>query len=889
MKQAVIKTTLLFILIFSFLGTNAQRDHEGWKAGVARKVITPEQAMWMAGYASREEPAQGKLHDLWAKALVLEDADGKRAVMISTDLLGMTEEITGRIKTRLKEKFSLSTEQLMINSSHTHSGPVLHNALKDIYPLDANEKEKIEKYTHWLEDQIVKLVGEAIRDVEPVEIFSKNGVARFQVNRRNNKSPTLHQQSDLNGPNDYAVPVIKVVNKSEKLKAIAFGYACHPTVLNGYQWSGDYPGFAQIELEGYYPGAIAMFFQGTGADQNPLPRRTIPLAQQYGRILAAAVDRVLQEEMQQLSPKLITAYAELELPLADMPTKVELVQLTASESGWEQRWANRILGQMKSDRPFQTSYPLPMQWWQLGEQTIIGMGGEVVIEYAIKFKQLFGSDIFVLGYTNDVMAYIPSKRILAEGGYEGKIAQRVYGLPANWSPNIENLIFDGIEKLALEVGIEPHGMMAKISNQSLVARPYFSGFIDAHDTYNAISSASDGNIYYVLSSAAHDKGGQMYAYYPEADSTAFLADLTDICGEEEAKAIAQGKSHVNFYEMDGKLYFATHVGYYEMIDGMERLPVNPPKDFKLYLGGHLVSYDLKSKQFEDLDIAPDGEGVITMTLDKQRGQIYGITWPKGYFIHYDIAKDTLRNLGLVSANGEAGTPGDDYRVLCRSMFVDNRDGVVYYSTAEGDIYSYDPDSHTIEKVEGVDLKLDYFGKYDFTRPGSMGYNWRRITWHPKEEVAYGVHGNSGYLFKFDPKKRVVEVVDRITSELSKRSGIFDQFSYGYLGFELGPDQNTLYYLTGGPVYIDGKRVKGKDHIAMGAARGIENLHLVTYHIPTGQYIDHGPVFYEDGSQPTYVNSIAIDKQGNVYTLARFGHNGKIIEDLVKIQNPFRKK
>jgi len=422
--------------------------------------------------------------------------------------------------------------------------------------------------------------------------------------------------------------------------------------------------------------------------------------------------------------------------------------------------------------------------------------------------------------------------------------------------------------------------------EALFAKEYYSGFEFAHDTYNAISTASNGNVYYVLSSAECDIGGQMYVYNPENDQTKWIADLTNICGEKDAKAISQGKSHVNFYEMNGKLYFATHVGFYEIIDGMERLPVHPPEGFSLYPGGHIVSYDLADGKFEDLCIAPDGEGIITMTLDADRGQIYGITWPKGYFIHYDIEKDKLKNLGLVSANGEAGIPGQDYRVLCRSMFVDHRDGAVYFSTSEGDIFRYKPGFNSPEKVEDVNLQLDYFGEYDATHPGSMGYNWRRIVWYAAEGVAYGVHGNSGYLFRFDPKIPKIEIVERITSEPSRKSGMYDQFSYGYLGFELGPKNETLYYLTGGPIYIDGKRVTGLDEIAMGAAKGLENLHLITYTIPSKKYIDHGPIFYEDGEIPTYVNSIAIDKAGNVYTLARFEHNEKVIEDLIKIPNPF---
>jgi hypothetical protein len=422
----------------------------------------------------------------------------------------------------------------------------------------------------------------------------------------------------------------------------------------------------------------------------------------------------------------------------------------------------------------------------------------------------------------------------------------------------------------------------------LIAKVYDSGFSKAHDTYNSISLAGDGKIYYVLSSDSIDVGGKMFVFDPLTEQIEFLGDLTEICGEKSLRAIPQGKSHVRFYERNGKLYFGTHVGFYELIDGMDRLPQNPPVGYKVYPGGHFLSYDVTTKQFEDLAIVPGGEGIVSMTMDKDRGHIYGITWPTGNFIHYDVDRNNLRNLGPTSAKGEAGLPGDDFRSLCRSLFVDPTTGTVYFSTSEGDIFSFNPGDDCLTKLKDVDLRLDYFGKYDPKRPGSMGYNWRKIFWYQPEKLAYGVHGNSGYLFHFDPAALKIELVERITSELSRKSGMYDQFSYGYLGFQLGPDEETIFFLTGGPIYINGKRLKGNDEIAKGAAKGLENLHLVTYNIPRQKYQDHGPVFYENGDRPLYVNSIAVGSDGNIYTLARINRNNSTVTDLISIPNPLFK-
>ena len=426
---------------------------KGWKAGVAKVIITPKESVWQAGYASRTHASEGKLHDLWAKALALEDENGKKCVLVTTDMLGFPKAMSDRIRMQLDAKFGLAKAQIILNSSHTHSGPVLDDALHDIYPLDAKEEAKIARYSRQLEAQIIILVGQALKDLEPVELFAQNGVTRFQVNRRNNKEASLREQTELKGPNDYAVPVIKVVTANGKLKAVAFGYACHPTVLDIYQFSGDYPGFAQIELEKAHPGVTALFFQGAAGDQNPLPRRTISLARQYGRELAAAVDRVLEEPMRSLPAQLQTAYSEIALPLSAPPTEAELIKTQSETIPYLQRWATRMLAEMKQGKPFLSAYSYPLQIWKLGDQPLFSFGGELVIEYAIECKKRFGPDLFVMGYSNDVMGYIPSATILKEGGYEGASSQMVYGLPSVWDASVPELIYAEIDKLAQQIGI----------------------------------------------------------------------------------------------------------------------------------------------------------------------------------------------------------------------------------------------------------------------------------------------------------------------------------------------------------------------------------------------------------------------------------------------------
>jgi hypothetical protein len=452
------------VLIFPRSSTTAA-ESALWKAGTATVDITPTQPQWMSGYGGRTKPAEGTLHKLYVRVLALEDAGGHRAVVMATDLLGIPQSIYDNISARLQRAFGLKRDQIMIHASHSHCTPVLRNHLYDAYPLPDSQRPVIEKFSSELEAKIEQTVGEAFGRLAPATLSAGQGVTRFAVNRRNNPEasvPNLIQAGALKGPVDHDVPVLSVTGTDGKLKAVVFGYACHNTVLSFYQWAGDYAGFAQNALERSHPGAVALFFMGCGADQNPLPRREVYQAERYGHMLAAAVEEVLLQKPAPLAPQLRTAHEFATLKMGDAPTREELEQGAKEKPSTLQRWSARLLGELQAGKTLARSYPYPVQVWQLGgSQLWIALGGEVVVDYALRFKGEFGRGTWVAGYANDVMAYIPSKRVLDEdkpprapgrSGYEGNTSMYVYGQPAHrWADDVEFTIATSVQKLVGQV------------------------------------------------------------------------------------------------------------------------------------------------------------------------------------------------------------------------------------------------------------------------------------------------------------------------------------------------------------------------------------------------------------------------------------------------------
>jgi hypothetical protein len=415
-----------------------------WKAGAAKAKITPAKPMWMSGYSSRDKPAEGTLHDLWAKALVLEGPHGTRAALVTLDLVGLPRGLSVAIRDEVARKHGLPREAVLLASSHTHTGPVVGSNLNAMYFLDGEQQKLVEEYAVELQKNVVAAVGSALADLAEADVAWGNGRATFAVNRRTNKEadvPKLREEGRLKGPVDHDVPVLSVRGKDGKLRAVVFGYACHATVLSFMRWSGDYPGFAQIALEQAHPGAVALFWAGCGADQNPLPRRTVAHAEEYGRKLADSVEAVLAAPMTPVGGKLACAYAEIDLPFDDLPSREALVKDSTAPDRYVASRAKLLLKEIEKAGSLRGSYPYPVQAWRLGpDLTLVALGGEVVVDYALRLKKELGPGTWVAGYANDVMAYIPSLRVLKEGGYEGGGAMVYYGLPTVWGPKVEERI-----------------------------------------------------------------------------------------------------------------------------------------------------------------------------------------------------------------------------------------------------------------------------------------------------------------------------------------------------------------------------------------------------------------------------------------------------------------
>lgn len=456
LSELFVLAVLLLLAPRNGLGQDSAKSDDAslFRVGVSRANITPRESMWMAGYASRKAPFSEILQDLWAKAVVITDHNDHHIVLVTLDLVGIERALGDTICERLQKNHGLQRSQICLATSHTHSGPVVGMNLRAMhyFQLEQSEQKKILDYSNELVEKIATAVASAFENRQVAMLEYGEGATQFAANRRNNKEgdvPKLRAEGKLVGPIDHSVPVLVAYDAQHQPLAIVFGYGCHSTVLSGDKICGDYPGFAQVELEKRFPGATALFWAGCGADINPIPRRDERLAELYGRMLATEVESVmLTQKMKSASGPIVSHFELLPLKLATLPTPEELKTQTQSANIYEAMRAKLLLEQIAQGQPLSPTYPYPITSWVFADgPKWIHLGGETVVDYSLRIKSEHPQDtIWVTSYANDVMAYIPSERVLKEGGYEGATSMVYYGLPTLWAPGLEQQIISKINE-----------------------------------------------------------------------------------------------------------------------------------------------------------------------------------------------------------------------------------------------------------------------------------------------------------------------------------------------------------------------------------------------------------------------------------------------------------
>lgn len=442
------------LILLALIGS-ASSVMAAWQAGVARADITPAEPVPLAGYGGKTRMSQRVEHPIWLKALALKDDTGATSVLVTADLVGLSDRMIAVITRAALEKHRIPRDRLILNTSHNHSCPVTEDVLWLYYELTPEEAAARDRYTAMVYARYDEVIGDALGNLAPAELAFDQGLAGVAVNRRRSRGP---ESRKLGGQVDQDVPVITVKSGND-LRAVVFGYSCHTTALGGLSINGDYAGFAQLELEKSFPGCVALFVQNCGGDANPLPRirgkddEATELASMYGRILAESVRQVVAGSMRPLTGPLRVAMGETELFLQPGISLDELKQRLPNLTGMPKREFEHFIRQyeMLGSPPDRVKYPV--QVWRFGpELTFIALTGETVVDYSLKFKAAYGwNTTWVCGYNNDLLSYVPSLRVLREGGYEGVTGMFEYGHRAPYTETVEDQITKKVEELVKEL------------------------------------------------------------------------------------------------------------------------------------------------------------------------------------------------------------------------------------------------------------------------------------------------------------------------------------------------------------------------------------------------------------------------------------------------------
>jgi hypothetical protein len=448
------KILLLFLLSVCAASAVASEQAE-IRFGAAKIEITPRDSILMNGYASRIEPSAGVLSPLQARALAIRDIKQRYSVVLTLDLVTIHHALADRIANHVQEKYQIPRERLLINASHTHTGPVVYGTTLEMGPITEAELTVIKKYAVELDRNLFTVIDNALQNMEPGTIKYGCGRADFGMNRRIFTSEGVKFGANPEGPVDPDVPVLALFDTTGAPRAIVFGYACHATSLRASRFiCADFMGFARDHIEMVYPETTALFIQGCCGDINPYPRGGEQWVKVHGLTLAGAVTATLTKEMQEIRGDLVCNFQMIDLELEHVPALAELDEIiadTTTNSGrirQQVHLAQRLKQMLLDGQAIPSGYAYPVQVWQFANDlNWIALGGEVTVDYAIRLKRELHGNSWVSAYSNDVRGYVGSARILLEGGYEADHSTVYYGLPSRWKMDVEDRIVATVHQL----------------------------------------------------------------------------------------------------------------------------------------------------------------------------------------------------------------------------------------------------------------------------------------------------------------------------------------------------------------------------------------------------------------------------------------------------------
>jgi len=418
-------------------------DADFHQVGVAKVDITPSHPVRLSGYGNRREEFEEVSQAIWAKAIAIgadEDAQGA-AVLITVDNCGIPGSMRNELGKRLLNKAGLKPDRLAICFSHTHAAPCLKGALVNIFSSDVPtaHQKNIDRYSSALLDHLEKVALAALADRKPARISLAVGSAGFARNRR----------VAWGGPVDHSLPVLFVHSAEGKLLAVFANYACHATTLSFNKVHGDWPGTAMVGIERDHPGSVALIGIGCGADMNPIPRGTLEFAVQHGEEITVEVSRLLGTERLPVRGPIISTVKNISLPLAPPPSREDLQVIAASERQNVSYAAKRNLERLDRGESLTKVVPYQVQAWTFGDDlAMVFLPGEVTVDYQFRLKTEFdGARMWVNGYSNAAPCYIPSRKVLSEGGYEGESAMVYYDKPAKFAEGVEELIIGAVHEI----------------------------------------------------------------------------------------------------------------------------------------------------------------------------------------------------------------------------------------------------------------------------------------------------------------------------------------------------------------------------------------------------------------------------------------------------------